>query len=134
VEAPLNKLKSEPLEVQLAFVFEALNEIVRNSSLHFKLALKIVVASLLRGGVALSAVEAVRLVELVSQPKVPFPFKAVLSAIDGAPRTPALLTALHRLRGCVTPHHGAAEMKDVHQRIGVLIGGPREKPLAPAGA
>ena len=69
VEAPLNRLKSEPPEVRLAFVFEALNEIVRNRSFHFKLMLKIVVASLLRSGVALSAVEAVRLVELVSQPK-----------------------------------------------------------------
>jgi hypothetical protein len=134
VEAPLNGLKSEPPEVRMAFVFEALDEIVRNSSFHFKLVLKIVVASLLRSGVALSAVEAVRLVEMVSQPKVPFPFKAVLSAIDGAPRTPALLTALHQLRGCVTPYHGAAEMKEVHQRIDVLIGGPKEEALAPAGA
>ena len=134
VEAPLTKLKNEPQDVRLAFVFEALTEIVRNSSFLFKLALKIVVASLLRSGVALSAVDAVKLVELVSQPKVPFPFKAVLSAIEGAPRTPALLTALHRLRGCVTEYHGAAEMKDIHQRIDVLIGGAKEEPLAPAGA
>ena len=134
VEAPLNRLKSEPPEVRLAFVFEALNEIARTSTFHFKLTLKIVVASLLRSGVALSAVEAVRLVELVSQPKVPFPFKAVLSAIDGAPRTPALLTALHHLSGNVTPYHGSAEMKDIHERIDVLIGGPKEEALAPAGA
>src|SRR5580693_4045692 len=60
VEAPLNRLKSEPPDVRLAFVFEALNEIVRNSSFHFKLTLKIVVASLLRSGLALSSVEAVR--------------------------------------------------------------------------
>ena len=134
VEAPLNRLKSERPEVRLAFVSEALTEIVRNSSFHFKLMLKIVVAALLRSGVALSAVEAVRLVELVSQPKVPFPFKAVLSAINGAPRTPALITALHHLRGCVTPYHGAAEMKEIHERIDVLIGGPKEEALAPAGA
>jgi hypothetical protein len=134
VEAPLNRLKSEPPEVRLAFVFEALDEIVRSSSYQFKFVLKSVVASLLRSGVVLSAVEAVRLVELVSHPQVPFPFKAVLSAIDGAPRTPAILTALHRLRGCVTPYHGTAEMKDIHERIDVLIGGPKEEPLAPAGA
>ena len=134
VEVPLNGLKREPPEVRLAFVFEALNEIVRSPSFHFKLMLKCVVAALLRCGLALSAVEAVRLVELVSQPKVPFPFKAVLSAIDGAPRTPALLAALHRLRGSVTPYHGLAEMKDIHQRIDVLIGGPKEEALAPAGA
>ncbi len=133
VETPLNRLKREPLEVRLAFVFEALAELVRSSSYQFKFVLKSVVASLLRGGVALNAVEAVRLVELVSQPKVPFPFKAVLSAIDGAPRTPALLAALHRLRSCVTDYHGAAEMKDLHERIDVLVGGPTEKPLAPAG-
>jgi Domain of unknown function (DUF4132) len=134
VEAPLNRLKSEPSEIRLAFVFEALNETVRSHSFHFKLMLKSVVASLLRGGVALSAVEAVRLVELVSQPRLPFPFKAVLSAIDGAPRTPALLVALHQLRGSVTHYHGLAEMKAIHERIDVLIGGPKEEALAPAGA
>jgi Domain of unknown function (DUF4132) len=134
VEAPLSKLKREPTEVRLAFVFEALHEIVRSPSFTFKLTLKTVVAALLRTGMALSPVEAVKLVELVSQPKVPFPFKAVLSAIDGAGRTPALLTALHRLRACVTPYHGAAEMKDIHQRIDILIGGPKEEALAPAGA
>jgi len=134
VEIPLNRLKSEPPEVRLAFVFEALDEIVRSSSYQFKFVLKSVVAFLLRGGVALSAVETVRLVELVSRPQVPFPFKAVLSAIEGSPRTPALISALHRLRGCVTPYHGSAEMKDIHERIDVLIGGPKEEPLAPAGA
>ena len=134
VEAPLNKLKSESPEVRLAFVFEALNEIVRNSSFHFKLVLKVVVASLLRSGVTLNALESVSLVELVSQPRVPFPFKAVLAAISGAPRTPALLTALHHLRGCVTPYQGSAEMIEIHERIDVLIGGPKEVALAPAGA
>src|SRR5208283_4761405 len=53
VEVPLNRLKRETPEVRLAFVFEALNEIVRNRSFHFKLVLKSVVASLLRSGVAL---------------------------------------------------------------------------------
>src|ERR1700685_2831710 len=134
VEAPLNRLKSEPPEVRLTFVFEALDEIVRSKSIHFKLMLKSVVAALLRSGMTLSAVETVRLVELVSQPRLPFPFKAVLSAIDGAPRTPALLTALHQLRGCVTSYHGSAEMKEIHERIDVLIGGPKEESLAPAGA
>jgi hypothetical protein len=134
VEAPLNRLKSEPSEVRLAIVFEALNEIVRNSSFHFKLVLKTVVAALLRSGVALNAIEAVRLVELVSQPRVPFPFKAVLSAIGGAPRTPALLTALHHLRASVTPYQGSAEMKEIHERIDVLIGGRKKEALAPAGA
>jgi Domain of unknown function (DUF4132) len=134
VEAPLNRLKSQSPEVRLAFVFEALNEIVRSHSFHFKLMLKSVVASLLRSGLTLSAVETVRLVDLVSKPMLPFPFKAVLSAIDGAPRTPALLTALHQLRGSVTRYQGLAEMKEIHERIDVLIGGPKEKPLAPGGA
>ncbi len=134
VEAPLNRLKIEPPDVRLAFVFEALNEIARSSSFHFKFTLKSVAAALLRSGVTLNAVEAVKLVELVSQPKLPFPFKAVLSAIDGAPRTPALLSALHRMRGSVTDYHGAAEMKDIHERIDILIGGPQEKALVPAGA
>ena len=134
VEATLKRLKGEPPEVRLAFVFEAIHEIRDNSSHIFKLQLKTVAASLLRSGMALSSVEAVRLVESVSQPKVPFPLKAVLTAIDGAPRTPALLAALHQLRGTVTPYHGQPEMKDIHERIDVLIGGPKEQALAPAGA
>jgi hypothetical protein len=134
VEAPLNRLKAEPSEARVAFVFEALNEILRNKSFHFKLVLKIVVASLLRSGVELNSLEAVRLVEFVSRPQVPFPFKAVLSAIADVPKTPALLTALHQLRGCVTRYHGLAEMKEIHERIDVLIGGPKEKALAPTGA
>jgi hypothetical protein len=134
VEAPLNRLKSAPPEVRLAFVFEALSEIVRSSSHCFTLTLKVVAASLLRSGVALSAVEAVRLVELVSQRNLPFPIKAVLSGVEGAPRTPALLTALHQLRGSVTRYYGSAEMKEIHERIDVLIGGPKEEALAPAGA
>jgi len=134
VEAPLNRLKSEPPEVRLAFVFEALNEIVRTSSYHLKAILKSVAGSLLRSGVALSTVEAVRLVELVSEPKLPFPLKAVLSAIAGVPRTPALLTALYRLRASVTRYHGLTDMKEIHERIDVLIGGPKEEALAPAGA
>ena len=134
MEVPLNKLKSEPPEVRLAFVFEALNEITRTGSFHFKLVLKTVAAALLRSGLTLSAIEAVRLVELVSQRQVPFPFKAVLLAIDGAPRTPALLTALHRMRASVTRYQGAAEMKEIHERIDVFIGGPKEEALAPAGA
>ena len=134
VEEPLKRLKAESSEIRLAFVFEALNEILNNSSFGLKFNLKFVVASLLRSGVALNSVEAVRLVEFVSQPKVPFPFKAILSAIDGAPRTPALLTALHQLRGSVTPYHGMAEMKEIHERIDILIGGRKEQALAPAGA
>ncbi len=134
VAAPLSRLKSEPSEVRLTFVFEALNELVRNNSFHFKLMLKTVVASLLRSDMTLSAFDAVKLVELVSQPKLPFPFKAILSAIDRAPRTPALLIALHQLRGSVTHYHGLAEMKEIHERIDVLIGGPKEQALAPGGA
>jgi hypothetical protein len=134
VEAPLSRLKSEPPEVRLAFVFEALHEIARSGAFHFKLMLKSVIAALLRSGVTLCAVEAVRVVELVSQPQLPFPLKAVLSAIEGAPRTPALLSALHRLRGSVTRYHGLAEMKEIHEQIDVLIGGPKEIALAPAGA
>jgi hypothetical protein len=38
------------------------------------------------------------------------------------------------LRGCVTPYQGSAEMKEIHERIDVLIGGRKEEALAPAGA
>ena len=133
-EEPLGRLKNEPSEVRVHFIFEALNGIVSSQSIFLKMVLKAVVAALLRGGVALNSLEAVRLVEVVSRPNLPFPYKAILSVIDGVPRTPALITALHQLRGKVTRYHGQAEMKEIHERIDVLIGGPREKALAPAGA
>ncbi|WP_263353122.1 DUF4132 domain-containing protein [Acidicapsa acidisoli] len=133
-EAPVSRLKAEPSEVRVGVVFEALNEIIHSQAFHFKIVLKIVAATLLRSGVELNSLEAVRLVELVSKPQLPFPFKAILSAIDCVPRTPALVTALYRLRGCVTRYHGEPEMKEIHERIDVLIGGPKEKPVTPAGA
>ena len=133
-EAPVSRLKAEPSEVRVAFVFEALNGIIDSQRFHFKIVLKILAATVLRSGVELNSLEALRLVELVSKPNLPFPFKAILSAIDGVPPTPALVVALYRLRGCVTRYHGESEMKDIHERIDVLIGGPKEKPVAPAGA
>jgi hypothetical protein len=54
VETPLNRLKAEPSEVRVAFVFEALDEIPRSRAFHFKLVLKTVVGSLLRSGLALN--------------------------------------------------------------------------------
>src|SRR5579863_4320825 len=51
LEPTLKRLKSEPPDVRLAFVFEAINEIVRCSSIHIKLKLKAVAAFLLRGGI-----------------------------------------------------------------------------------
>ena len=134
VEAPLSRLKAEPSEVRVAFVFEALDEILNSKSFHLKIVLKSVVAALLRSGVALNSLEAVRVVELGSRPNLSFPYKAILSAIEGVPRTPALLTALHQLHGNITRYHGLAEMKEIHERIEVLIGGEKEKALVPAGA
>ena len=133
-EAPLSRLKAESSEIRVSFVFEALNGIIDCRTFHFKMVLKSLAGSLLRGDLALNSLAAVRLVELVSQPNLPFPFKAILFAVDGVPRTPALLSALHRLRSCVTRYHGGPEMKEIHERIDVLIGGPKEKALAPAGA
>ena len=134
VDEPLSRLKAEPSEVRVAFVFEALQGIANSQSFHLKTVLKSVAAALLRTGVELNSLEAVRMVEAVSKKNLPFPLKAILSAIDGIPRTPALLTALHQLRGSVTPYYGQSEMKEIHERIDVLIGGQKEKALVPAGA
>jgi len=114
VDEPLSRLKAEPSEVRVAFVFEALQGIANSQSFHLKTILKSVAAALLRTGVELNSLEAVRMVEAVSKKNLPFPLKAILSAIDGIPRTPALLTALHQLRGSVTPYYGQSEMKEIH--------------------
>ena len=71
VEVPLQQLKAAPAEERLGFVFEALALIPDADSLQLQLALKATISSLLRAGLTLSSLEAARLVELVSRPRVP---------------------------------------------------------------
>ena len=134
VETTLQQLKAAPAEERLGFVFEALALIPAADSLQLQLALKATASSLLRTGLTLSSLEAVRLVELVSRPKVVFPFKAVLSALEMVPRTPALLEGLARLRGHIDSYHGDPEMRDLHERIDTLLHGKKEEPVAGAAA
>jgi hypothetical protein len=129
VEAHLQKLKAASGEDRLAFVFEALHQMTQTESLAVDLALKGIVASLLRGGLPLSSVDAVRLVEAVSQRKQRFPFKAVLSALQDLPMTPALRHALVRLRPMIDDWHGGTAMQELRERIDLLVEGPQEKPM-----
>lgn len=132
IESHLRLLKAAPDEERLAFVLEALGRLPEADSFTLELALKGAAASLLRGGLPLSSVEAVRLVELVSRRKVAFPFKAVLSAMDAVPRTPALSEALARLRSSIDEWHGGPEMRDLHERIDRLLRGEEEEPVVAA--
>src|SRR5262249_28035317 len=76
VEEPLKKLKAAPAEERVAFVFEALAGFHAPRSLTLELALKGVCSSLLRGGLPLNTLEALRMVEMVSQRRQSFPYKA----------------------------------------------------------
>jgi hypothetical protein len=133
VDEPLRRLKAAPEEERLAFVFEALERLPFGESLQLQLALKGVVSSLLRA-VSLTSIEAVRLVQLVSRRRVAFPHKAVLSAVEAAPRTPALREALLQLRSNIDHWLGAAEMRDLHERIDVILHGPKDEPVVAAAA
>jgi hypothetical protein len=129
VEATVQKLKAASGEEKLAFVFEALDQIPRTESLGIDLALKAMVSSLLRGGVPLSSIDAVRLVEAVSQRRQMFPFKAVLSAVENLPLTPALRDALVRLRPMIDEWLGGTAMRELHDRIDRMVEGAQENPV-----
>ena len=134
VEAPLGHLKAASDEERLAFVFEALDRLPTAESFQMQLALKGVVSSLLRAGASLTSIEAVRLVQLVSHRRVVFPCKAVLSVIETAPQTPALREALLHLRSNIDEWLGAAEMRDLHERIDSLLHGPKDESVVAAAA
>src|SRR5438046_7435178 len=61
VEEPLRRLKADSTENQIAFVFEALQQMPTAESFQLQLALKGITASLLRNGLTLNSLEAVRL-------------------------------------------------------------------------
>src|SRR5258706_4096273 len=125
VEEHLKRLKSAPAEERVAFVFEAVTNAPKTMSLG--LALKGIVSNLLRGGLPLNTLEALRLVEMVSQRRQSFPYKALLSALEDLTMTPALKEALLRLRPMIDEWHGGREMQEMHERIDKLGYGGKEK-------
>jgi hypothetical protein len=130
VEEPRKRLKSAPAEERVAFVFEALATLSAPKTISLELALKGIVSSLLRGGLPLHSLEALRLVEMVSQRRQTFPYKALLSAIEDLTMTPGLKDALLRLRPMIDEWHGGREMQEIHERIDKLVYGAKEKPAA----
>lgn len=132
VESPLRHLMAASPEDRMAFVFEALDRIPKAESAQLQTALKGVVSKLLRGGLPMSSPEALRLVESVSQPRVQYPYKAILFALEGVSQTPALQSALFHLRGCIDGWHGAREAAELHKRIDALLNGVKQPPLEPA--
>ena len=130
LEEPLERLKAAPDQERVAFVFEAVAQMASHKDVFLACALKGATAEILRKGVPLSSVEAVRLVEAVTirQYRYNFPYKAVLSALKEVPLTPALSEALLQLRAMVGQDHG---MDEIQERIDVLVHGEQEKPAAP---
>ncbi len=133
LEEPLQRLKAATPEERLEFVFEALSQ---TPSADFLLqgALKAAAGSMLRNGVPLNSVNAVRLVELISYRRVRFPHKAVLAAIEDVAMTPALAEALTQLRSTIDEWIGGTEMRELHKRIDTLLQGSKEEPVAPVAA
>jgi len=134
VEGPLERLKAAPAEERLAFVFEALNRISDADSLALRSALKGIAGVLLRTDLNLNSIQAVKLVEAVSQRRVVYPFKAVFTALESTPRTPALVEALARVRSIIDEWYGRTEMRELHERIDTLLHGAKEEPPDAAAA
>ena len=130
IEEPIERLKSAPDQERLAFVFEAVTHMASHKEIFLAMALKAAVAEILRKGVPLSCVDAVRLVDAVNirQYRFNFPYKALVAALKDVPMTPALSAALMQLRAMIGQDHGFDE---VQERIDVLVHGKQEKPAAP---
>ncbi len=128
VEQPLKRLTEALADDRVAFVFEALNHLPAANSISLQLALKGLASSLLRRDLPLSTLDALRLVETVSQRHQTFPYKAVLTALEAAAMTPALKEALLKLRPMIDEWHGGREMQEIHVRIDLLLYGAKEKP------
>lgn len=128
LEEPLKSLKSAPDRERLAFVFEAVAQMASHKDIALAIAIKGAAAEVLRQGVPLNSLDALRLIEAVSARKFRFhyPYKAVLSALKDVPMTPGLSHALLRLRELIGVHHG---MDEIQARIDILVHGKQEKPL-----
>ena len=130
LQEPLQRLKAARPEERVAFVFEAAGHAGNATNISLRVALKAIVSVLLRAGLPLSSEEAVRLVEKLSRPQLVFPYKMLLGTLQNVPMTPALKDALLRLRPMITRYHGGPEMKEIHEKIDVLVHGAKEKPVA----
>lgn len=129
VEEPLQRLKAASAEDRIAFLFEGLGTLHHSdTSFSLQLALKGITATLLRGRPPLNGLDALRLVEACSERRKTFPYKALLTALEGAQMTPALRDALLKMRGCIDEWHGSREMQEIHERIDTLLHGAKEAP------
>ena len=129
-DEPVQRLKAAPAEERIAFVFEAADLSGAPTTITLRVALKSIVSLLLRAGLPLTSEDAVRLVDKVSRPQLVFPYKMLLATLQNVPLTPALKDALLRMRPMITRFHGGPEMKEIHERIDVLVLGEKEKPVA----
>jgi len=137
-DAPLQKLKAAPGDEKLAFVLEAL-AFVPKAGFQEQMAIKAVCGVLLRGGLPLNSLDAVKLVERVSYRRQMFPTKAVLTAVAASCRersalTPALEQALRDLKPTIDEWIGGSEMRDLHERIDQLLAQPAQPGTGPAEA
>ena len=130
VNEPLQRLKAAPDEERLAFVFEAAGLSGAPTTISLRAPLDRIVSVLLRAGLPLTSLDAVRLVGKVSKPRLSFPYKALLGALQDVAMTSALKDALLRLRPMITAYHGGPEMKEIHERIDLLVHGAKEQPVA----
>ncbi len=129
VKEPLERLRSAPAEERLAFVFEALAVLTTQASMSLHLVLKGAVSHLLRAGLPLNSLHAVRMIELVSNRSHRFhlPYKSLLSSFQNITMTQAMKDALLRLRAMIGESHG---MDEIQERIDILVHGQKEKPAA----
>jgi hypothetical protein len=130
VEGTLGRLKAAPAEDRIAFVFEALAGMSAATSVTLMLALKALTADLLRSGLPLTSLDAVRMLELLSNRwfRYDYPHKAIVSGLANVTMTPALRDELLRLRAMIGSTHG---MDEIQERIDVLLHGVVEKPAVP---
>ena len=129
VQEPLQRLEAAPQEDRVAFLLEAAALSGEPTPINLRMALQAIASKLLRSGLSLTSEDAVRLVEAASRPRLVFPYKALLSSLRDAAISPALKDALLRLSPAITAYHGGPEMKEIHERIDVLVHGAKQRPI-----
>jgi Domain of unknown function (DUF4132) len=129
VEEPLKRLEAAPNEERLAFLLEVAALSGEPTPIMLRMALQAMASKLLRSGVSLTSEDSARLVEGVCRPRSVFPHKVLLTALRDVPMTPALMSALQRMRPMITSYHGGPEMKEIHERIDTIVQGPRQMPV-----
>lgn len=128
VQTAAARLKDCPPETAIGFSLAGLRLIRQEQGVReswFGSIVNQAVGQVLRRKLPFTEDQVVELIDLVSMPHQAFPYKSILKAVESLPLSPRIAEALRRLRPYITEYLGGTDMRDLHARIDLLLGGPR---------